>query len=139
MENNKLEERLEQMSKPRLPELKHSELLFTQIISNRERTVVSGWFLSIPLFIVAVLIMKARYFQGEGYLVYLQQFIIQQKLLSVLFFVAIPILILVFMVTGIRKVRYLAGKPRFADFLRLIWIQLLIGFVCLLIICMYII
>ena len=49
---------LEQMSKPEIKHLQHEELL-SKIISNaKEYSVLSFWWMSIPVYVIALFIMK---------------------------------------------------------------------------------
>ncbi|MBS1978702.1 MAG: hypothetical protein JST46_15130 [Bacteroidetes bacterium] len=60
------EESLEKLTKPRVNDLKHERVLTELIVSSRGRSVLAGWWLSIPLYITAALVMKTMYVEGSG-------------------------------------------------------------------------
>ncbi|MBS1543981.1 MAG: hypothetical protein JST14_10135 [Bacteroidetes bacterium] len=60
------EDTLEKMPKPGVDELKHERVLTELIVSSRGPSVLAGWWLSIPLYLTAALVMKTMYVEGSG-------------------------------------------------------------------------
>ena len=52
------ENKLIQMTKPEVSQLKHQDMLANEITKAKDKSVVSWWWLCIPLYIIATLIMK---------------------------------------------------------------------------------
>lgn len=60
------EESLEKMTKPGVDELNHERALSELIVDSGNRSVLAGWWLSIPLYLTAALVMKAMYVNNSG-------------------------------------------------------------------------
>ena|GEM_PF-4032548 len=54
------------MSKPEVPPLKHQEALSKLIIQSKRKTVLSLWWLSVPVFMIAAFVMKQLYKPGSS-------------------------------------------------------------------------
>ena len=66
MEKQNFEKKLKEMKKPEVSNLKHEDMLANAIINAKDKSAVSFWWLSIPLFITAMLMMKSIYMPGTS-------------------------------------------------------------------------
>jgi drug/metabolite transporter (DMT)-like permease len=89
------EKMLTDISKPEIKQLKHQDLLADQIMRSKNRTVLSFWWLLIPLYIIATLTMKTLYMKTS-----LKQeiglFKTNNPILSILLFLMVPVLTIIF-------------------------------------------
>jgi hypothetical protein len=89
------EKMLTELSKPEVRELKHQDLLADQIVRAKNRNALSFWWLLIPLYAIATLTMKTWYMKTS-----LKQeinlFKVHNPVLSLLLFLILPALIIVF-------------------------------------------
>ena len=67
MKNNSFEMKLAEMTKPEIPQLKHEDMLGNAISNAKDKSVVSLWWLSVPVFIVLMLLMKSVYMPGTTF------------------------------------------------------------------------
>ena len=56
-----LQEILTEMSKPEVPNLKHQEAITDLIIRGKRKIALSLWWLSVPVFVLAALLMEQFY------------------------------------------------------------------------------
>ena len=64
MEKQNFEKKLEEMAKPEIHNLKHEDILSRSIINAKDKSVVSWWWLSVPVFIILMLLMKSTFMPG---------------------------------------------------------------------------
>ena len=137
MENNKFEEELTQMSKPEVHELKHARLV-TEILRNAgDGSVLSAWWLSIPVYILAMLCMQALYLPHSHPLHLLRQLIRGQDWTFLLFFAVVPAVCAIANAILLRKIWFLSGSPGIVGLLRVGWRQILVMLLCALILFIY--
>ena len=56
-----LQEILSEMSKPEVQDLKHQKALADLIVRGKRKIVLSLWWLSVPVFVIAALLMEQFY------------------------------------------------------------------------------
>ncbi len=131
------EKKLTQMTKPGVTQLKHQDLLANAIIKAKDKSVLSWWWISIPLYIIAALLMKSVFMPHTTLISNLQEFVSKEKYLSFLFFLILPIVFIVINFISIRKLYFLSGSPNKLYFLRTVWFNVLIIICSILILIIY--
>jgi hypothetical protein len=126
MENQNFEKKLFDMTKPEISRLKHEDMLANAIINAKDKSVLSLWWLSIPLFIIMMLIMKSIYMPGSDLINNIHELAGRQKYVSLIFFLIVPSLLIIFNAFSIRKVYFLSGSPRTIKFLEFVWLNIAI-------------
>lgn len=119
MEN--FDEILTQMSKPEVPELKHADLLAKAITNAEDKSVVSLWWLLIPLYVVAALVMKSMYMPQSSFTDNLHALAAKDSYTSLLLFLVLPILLIIINVLTIKKLYFLSGNPKPLNFIKLVY------------------
>lgn len=132
-----IEDILHQMTKPAVAELKHQEMLTNTIIAAKEKSVLSGWWLSIPLYLLAMLLMKSFFIPATTMFSNLHQLAHQMKYTSILFFVIVPIVFIILNFISIRKIYFFSGSTWSITFLKYVWLNVFIIFVSLVILFIY--
>jgi hypothetical protein len=126
MEKQNFEKELSEMKKPVMPVLKHEAILSDAIINAKDKSVVSLWWLSVPLFIIMMLLMKSFYMPGSTLLSGLHELAAGNKYLSFVFFLISPIILILVNTLTIRKIYFLSGSPRSFHFLWIVWLNIVI-------------
>ena len=125
MGNTNFEEGLVQMTKPEVTKIKHQDMLADAIARSKDTSVLSWWWLSVPGYVIATLLMKSIYMPHSSYLSNVHEFIGREKNLSILFFLVIPFLFMMINIYIIRKIYFLSGGPDIKYFFKVIWVNLL--------------
>ncbi len=133
------EEKLFQMTKPEVNQLKHQHLLADAVSKAKDKSVVSWWWLIIPLYIISTLLMKSIYMPGTTLISNIRDLTTKQKSLTTLFFIILPIFFILLNFFAIRKVFILSGSPRSITFLKTVWLNVVIIFFSILIVIFYLI
>jgi hypothetical protein len=126
MELESFEEKLTQMTKPEVTELKHQDMLAKSIATAKDKSVLSWWWLSIPLYICAALLMKSFFMPQTSLVSNLHNLTSKDKYSSILFFLVLPIIFAVINLISIRKIYFLSGNPNTLHFLESVWFNILI-------------
>ena len=137
MEMKNFEKKLIQMTKPEVSQLKHQEMLANAITKAKDKSVVSWWWLCIPLYIIATLLMKTFFMPGATLISNIYELTGREKYSSVLFFLILPIVFIIINFTSIRKIYLLSGSPKTISFIRAIWFNALIIILSILILIIY--
>jgi len=137
MENKNFEETLLSMSKPEVSNLKHQEMLANAISRAKDKSVVSWWWLSIPLFVIAMFLMKSVFMPSTTLVSNLHELASKDKITSVLFFLIVPIVFMIFNFITIQKIYFLSGSPKNINFLNAVWFNVLIIFISIFILIIY--
>jgi hypothetical protein len=137
MEMQNFEEKLKQMSKPEVTHLKHQDMLAIAITKAKDKSVISWWWLSIPLYIIATLLMKTIFMPHTTLLLNIHDFTSKDIYSSVLFFLVLPILFIVINFLSIRNIYFLSGSPTSIRFLRTAWFNVLMIIFSILILIIY--
>ncbi len=126
-----------QMTKPEVSKLKHQNMLEKAIIKAKDKSVLSWWWLSIPLYILAGLLMKSIFMPFTTLGSNLHDLIGKAKYSSILFFLIVPILFIVINFMSIREIYFLSGSPKSLNFLKAVWFNLLIIIASIIILLIY--
>jgi len=137
MEMQKFEEKLIQMTKPDVLHLKHEDMLANAITKAKDKSVVSLWWLIIPLYIVAALTMKTIFMPRTTLLSNLHELTSNESYTSVVFFFVLPILFIIINVKSMRNIYFLSGNPKMITFLKETWYHVLILILSVLILIIY--
>jgi hypothetical protein len=139
MELKELETKLSKMEIPAIDKLKHADLLAYATIRAKDKSVLSWWWLSIPLYIIAMLLMKSFFIHETTWKTIMKNFIEQQHYSSLLLFVIIPVFSILFNFISIRKIYYILGNPEFKQILHMVWLHIILIFVSFVLIVLYLI
>jgi hypothetical protein len=126
METQNFEKKLTEMTKPEIPQLKHQDMLAKAIINAKDKSVVSWWWLSVPGFIILMLLMKSLYMPGATLVASIHDMASREKYISIVFFLVSPIALIVVNAFSIRRIYFLSGSPKSINFLETIWLNILI-------------
>jgi hypothetical protein len=127
------EDTLMNMEKPDVHELKHEAMLPDIIARTKDRSVVSLWWLFIPLYIIAMLVMKSLYVPNTSLFSFLHDFADQQTSTSVLLFNILPVLLIIINIISVKQLYFLYGSLTKAAFLKIVWSQVFIIIISLLV------
>ncbi len=137
MKIKKIEETLLQMTKPEVSQLKHQDMLAAALIKAKDKSVLSWWWLSVPLYIISTLIMKSFFMTKTTWISNIRELTSQEKYSSVLFFLVLPIVFIVINYIGIRNIYLVSGSPKTINFLKKVWFNVLIIIFSILILIIY--
>ena len=126
METQNFEKQLIEMEKPEIHNLKHEDILSGAIINAKDKSVVSWWWLCVPIFILLMLMMKSTFMPGTTLISNMHDLESKQKLISVAFFLVSPLILIIINVLTIRKIHFLSGSPKSLSFLEAVWFNILI-------------
>jgi hypothetical protein len=139
METQNFEDKLIQMTKPEVTDLKHQEMLSEAVLKAKEKSIVSWWWICIPLFIICMLIMKSMFMHGTTLISNLQEYAEKEKYQSFFLFIIMPVGLIIFNLLSIRKVYIFYGSPRETSFLELVWFNVVIIVFSILVLVIYLI
>ena len=125
MKNDNFEMKLKEMTKPEIPHLKHEDMLLNAIVNAKDKSIVSLWWLSVPAFIILMLVMKSIYMPGTTLAANMSEMEMRNKYTSIVFFLVSPIVIIIFNAFSIRRIHFLSGNPKSVNFLEAVWINIL--------------
>jgi hypothetical protein len=103
----------------------------------KERSVVSFWWLCIPLYIIACLIMKSYFIPNSSLASTLHSFTNSKGYAAVLLFFILPFALILINLVSIRQLYFLYGDLTTAGFLKAIVVQILMILLSLLILLIY--
>lgn len=126
METEIFEEKLIKMTKPEVTRLIHEDALATVITKAKEKSVISLWWLIIPLYLIATLLMKTFFIPQTTLLSNIHELTSKERYTSVLFFLVLPILFIIINLITVRKIHFLLGNPKSIAFLKVVWFNVLI-------------
>jgi hypothetical protein len=126
MEMQNFENKLIQMTKPEVSQLKHQDMLANAITTAKDKSVVSWWWLCIPLYIIAALLMKTFFMPGTTLISNIYELKGKERYSSVLLFLILPIVFIIINFISIRKIYVLSANPKTINFIRAIWFNALI-------------
>ena len=137
MEMQNFEEKLIQMTKPEVSQLKHQDMLANAITKAKDKSVLSWWWISIPLYIIVALLMKSVFMPNTTLISNIHEFINKERYSSVLFFLVLPIMFIVINFISIRRIYFLSGNQKTINFLQSVWFNVLIIFLSILVLIIY--
>jgi hypothetical protein len=106
-------------------QLKHQDMLAKAIANAKDKTVVSWWWLIIPLYIISMLLMKSLFMSNTTLISNLHDLTTKQKFVTYIFFLILPIFIILLNIISIKKVYYLSGNPKSFIFLKVVWLNII--------------
>jgi hypothetical protein len=115
MEMQNFEKKLIQMTKPEVSELKHLEMLSNAIGKAKDKSVLSWWWISIPLYIIATLLMKTIFMPGTSLISNISEMTVRERNSSILFFLIVPIVFIIINFISIRKIYFLSQDLKFPE------------------------
>jgi hypothetical protein len=133
MSTENFEDILKNMEKPDVNDLKHAAMLPGMISKTKGRSVVSLWWLFIPLYVIATLLMKSFYVPGTSLTSLLHDFASSKTYTSVLLFYILPVLLIIINIASIKQLYFLYGSLTKTGFLKIVWSQLIIIIISLLV------
>ncbi len=137
MEKEDFGKKSEIMTKPEIQGLKHETLLANVIINAKDISVVSLWWLSVPVFVILMLMKKTTFMPGTTLISNMHEMESTQKYVSLIFFLISPLILIIINAFSIRKIYFLSGSPKSFNFLGTIWYNELIIIFSLVIIIIY--
>lgn len=124
MEN--FEDKLTRMTKPEVNQLKHQNMLANSISKAKDGSVLSLWWLSIPLYIIAVLLMKTVFMPHTTLFSNLHNLTEKNKYSSLLVFLLLPLIFITINIISIRKTYFLLGSAWTVNFFKAVWANILV-------------
>lgn len=124
MEN--FEDKLTRMTKPEVTQLKHQNMLANSISKAKDGSVLSLWWLSIPLYIIAVLLMKTVFMPHTTLFSNLHNLTEKNKYSSLLVFLLFPLIFITINIISIRKTYFLLGSAWTVNFFKAVWANILV-------------
>lgn len=124
MEN--FEDKLTRMTKPEVNQLKHQNMLANSISKAKDGSVLSLWWLSIPLYIIAVLLMKTVFMPHTTLFSNLHDLTEKNKYSSLLVFLLFPLIFITINIISIRKTYFLLGSAWTVNFFKAVWANILV-------------
>lgn len=137
MESQNFEENLLKMTKPEVSQLKHQDMLSKAITNAKDKSVMSWWWLSTPLYIIAALLMKSVFMPQTTLLSNIQEFAFKEKYLAILIFLILPVIFIFLNFISIRKIYFLSGSPKSINFMLVVWYNILIIVVSIIVLIIY--
>lgn len=129
--------KLNEMTKPDIHHLKHEDMLENAIVNAKDKSVVSLWWLSVPVFIVFMLIIKSIYMPGTTLVSNMNAMTVHNKLVSIIFFLISPVVLILINTLSIRKIYFLSGSPKSATFLQAVWLNIMVIAFAVVVLIMY--
>ncbi len=137
MDTQNFEEKLTIMTKPVVNQLKHQDMLADAIAKAKDKSIISWWWLIIPLYIISALLMKSLYMPQSTFISNIHDLTTKQKFTSTIFFLILPVVFIIINLFSIRKVNFLSGSPRTISFLKTVWFNVLIILFSIMILIIY--
>jgi hypothetical protein len=110
MEKEDFEEKLVQMTKPEVNQLKHQDTLAKAIANAKDKTVLIWWWLIIPLYLISMLLMKSFFMPNTNLISNIHELTTRQKFVTYIFFLILPVFFILLNIISIRKVYHLSGN-----------------------------
>jgi hypothetical protein len=126
MEKDEFEKKLFQMTKPEVNQLKHQDMLADAVANSKDKTVLSLWWLIIPLYIIIMFLMKSLFMPNASLSSSINELMTKQRFLAYLFFLISPTIFILINLISVRKVYVLSGSPKSLNFLKTVWLNVLI-------------
>ena len=137
MEKENFEKKLSDMTKPEIPDLKHEDMLASAIINAKDKSIVGWWWLSVPAFVILMLMMKSVFMSGTTLISNIHEMESTQKYMSIIFFLISPLILIIINAFTIKRIHFLSGSPKSVNFLGTVWYNVLIIILSLLILIIY--
>jgi hypothetical protein len=126
MEKDEFEKKLFQMTKPEVEQLKHQDMLADAIANSKDKTVLSLWWIIIPLYTIMMFLMKSLFMPSTTLSSSIHDLITKQRFVAYIFFLISPLIFILINIISIRKVYIFSGSPKSLNFLKQVWLNVLI-------------
>jgi len=126
MNSKNFEEKLIHMTKPDISQLKHQDMLAKAIIHAKDKSVVSFWWLGIPIYLLAAFAMKSIYIPHMSFTSSFHELTDKQGYMAVIIFILLPIILIIINLISIRQLYYLYGNTKVKVFIKTVLAQILI-------------
>lgn len=137
MKKDNFEMKLNEMTKPEIPHLKHEDMLSKAIINAVDKSVLSLWWLSVPVFVILMLLMKSIYMPGTTLISNMKEMAVQNRIVSIIFFLVSPVALIIINILSIRKIYFLSGSPKSASFFQAVWLNIMVIAFAVVVLIMY--
>jgi hypothetical protein len=131
-------DKLTDMSKPEINDLRHEELLAKVITSARSKTTISFWWIIIPMYVIAAIVMKSFFVIHSTFRSNLRELTDKNGYFNYLIFIIMPIILIVTNLLSIKNIYFLSGSPKSIKFLSVAVIQIVIIIISLFLILLFI-
>lgn len=101
---------LSEISKPEIGELKHQDMLADRMIRVKRKTAYTWWWILLPFYIIATLMLKSLYFGNYPPEHFLKQFLVRNNTISFLLFAGLPAITAVIHFLELRKINFYSGS-----------------------------
>jgi hypothetical protein len=125
------------MTKPEVNQLRHREMVADAISNAKDRSVVNWWWLSIPLYIIAALLMKTAFMPKTTLVSNIHEFTSKEKYSSFFFFLILPVISIIINLISTRDIYFLSGSPKEIKFLEDVWYNILMILISVFILIIY--
>jgi hypothetical protein len=101
--------------------LQHQDMLEKAVTNAKDKSVLSLWWLSIPVYIILTFILKTTFVPGTTLVSNLHELAGREKYFCLLFFIVLPIFFIVINFISIRKIYILSGGAGEISILQSAW------------------
>ena len=109
-ETTSIEEMLIVMSKPEIKNLQHEDMLAEIIIDSKDKSVLSFWWIIIPLFVIAAYWMKSYFVPGSSFPSNLSELTEKNSYAANLIFVLIPAVLIAINFLSVKSLYFFSGS-----------------------------
>jgi len=112
--------------------------LLEKALSNaRDKSVVSGWWISIPVYIIAMLFMKTVFMPDTTLISNIDELAVKEKYSLIFFFLVIPVSLLLLNLLSIWRIYSLSGSLKRSHFFRPVWQNIVIIILSIVVLIIY--
>lgn len=129
----RIEDVLNQMSKPELDELQHEEILARTIVKGQAEARISFWWISIPIYFFLAFLMKSYYTPNLSVPDALHEPFRTHPVIILLVFWWLPATLILICLLNARNAYFLFGNSRKPAFLRIISGEIIVILVSLIV------
>ena len=130
---------LNDMTKPQVSQLRHQEMLTDAITKAKERSLISWWWIALPLYLLAALLMKSMYMPETTLKSNLHEFKGMNGIASILMFLVLPVIIIIINLFSIRQIHRISKNLGLNILFRTVWFNLLLFLMSVAVILIYLI
>jgi len=128
---------LNEMTKPEIGELKHEDMLAKGITKIKDKSTVSLWWVSIPVYLVAAFVMKSFYTPHLSIASAFHEMFGIKSYIGVLLFLVLPIILIIINLINAKQLFFLYGNSKRTAFLKMIYIETLMIILSLIVLLIY--
>jgi hypothetical protein len=109
--------------------------LSNAIKNAKDIAAVGFWWLSVPVYLTVMLMMKSIYMPGTSLISNLKELAGSQQYIYIVFFIASPLMLILVNILTVRKIYILSGKSM--NFLQDVWVNVLMVVITVLVLIIY--